>query len=559
MLNTRKFLNLFHSKRNILFLLLSVIIALIIASVIFYESYHSYNSEISNVSLKAKNRAAILAKEMSMVFEKADFILEDIQEHELEAGREVSSRYINDYNRFLINEKNKASEVISFKIFDKNGDLVGDNTGIPKPINYADRNYFKSLKNSGINQLVISEPVLSKTLHRWVVVLARPLIYKNKFDGAVIAVIELDWLKQLFSNIELERGAQINLFNKENINYLKIPWDDKIIGTQSVPSSEMTSLVNSAEYNFTGISKLPGFSENVIVSMQKFENNNLVIVASFSLSDVLRDWKTRTVLYIFLIIIFSIAFFILLIIYLISLDDLNERQRQSIQTAKLASIGEMTAGIAHEINNPLTIISGQAQILKIAIKNNDFSNTEKLSTAVEKMNVTILRITRIIQGLKSFSRESSDERPSKVSIVSILDNAILLCNEKLKSEHIELKFTYDGDELIDCKEIQVEQVFVNLINNAADAIKKMPIKWLNISLVDEEHVVRISFVDSGKGIPAEIREKIMTPFFTTKEVGHGTGLGLSISHGIIQQHHGKLYVDAKAPNTTFVVELPKKR
>jgi signal transduction histidine kinase len=111
---------------------------------------------------------------------------------------------------------------------------------------------------------------------------------------------------------------------------------------------------------------------------------------------------------------------------------------------------------------------------------------------------------------------------------------------------------------VDCSATQITQVLINLVNNAHDAIKNLKEKWIEIAVNDSDHYVEISITDSGPGIPAGIKEKIMQPFFTTKAVGQGTGLGLSLSKSIIDSHKGFLLIDDNCPHTKFTILLPKK-
>jgi signal transduction histidine kinase len=114
---------------------------------------------------------------------------------------------------------------------------------------------------------------------------------------------------------------------------------------------------------------------------------------------------------------------------------------------------------------------------------------------------------------------------------------------------------YTGD--LDCREVQLSQVILNLLNNAFDAISELPNKWVHLESRMNEGIIEIRVIDSGSGIPEELREKILQPFFTTKEVGQGTGLGLSISKGIIESHGGTLSIDIKSQNTCFVIQIPQ--
>ena len=233
------------------------------------------------------------------------------------------------------------------------------------------------------------------------------------------------------------------------------------------------------------------------------------------------------------------------------LKKLEERLRFS---EKMSSLGEMAAGIAHEINNPLTFISLKAAQLKKKFED------EKLLEVADKIETTVKRISKIIHGLKNFSRDSEKDPFIPTDINQIIDESIEICTDKIKKNKVKVEFEKsDQSLLIDCKESQLSQVFVNLVSNGVDAVSDKDNKWINIKLEDNKESIKAIITDAGQGIPLDIQDKILQPFFTTKDIGKGTGLGLSISKGIIEKaHKGHFFIDNDKPNTTFVIELPKK-
>lgn len=235
---------------------------------------------------------------------------------------------------------------------------------------------------------------------------------------------------------------------------------------------------------------------------------------------------------------------------------LETTKAKSIASAKLASLGEMAGGVAHEINNPLAIISMNAAQLNELLDDPEVTKDE-LKMFVEKIQKTTTRIDRIVKGLKSFARGGELDPFLSTSVKSIVENTLELCSEKLKKHSVELRLKNIVDVSIECRESQIGQVLLNLISNGVDAIDKNPEKWIEIELKDLDGYVVIDVTDSGHGIPEEVAEKIMQPFFTTKDVGKGTGLGLSISKGIIESHKGRFRLDRKSPNTKFSILLPK--
>lgn len=236
----------------------------------------------------------------------------------------------------------------------------------------------------------------------------------------------------------------------------------------------------------------------------------------------------------------------------------RKQQAQLAQSYKMASLGEMASGIAHEINNPVSIISGKIRLLTQSINQNNFSKEQVLSE-LEKINQTASRITKIVKGMRSYSRHVLDDPMTDVSMASLIDNVLTLSGERLKNNQIQIDVLLPAQEVIvHCHETQIMQVVLNLLGNSYDAIINLAEKWIKVELQKNENFIELSVTDSGLGIPEEVAKKIMQPFFTTKEVGQGTGLGLSISKGIIESHRGQFWYDSESRNTRFVIRLPLK-
>lgn len=237
------------------------------------------------------------------------------------------------------------------------------------------------------------------------------------------------------------------------------------------------------------------------------------------------------------------------------LATIDAQRLQMISSAKMSSLGEMAGGVAHEINNPLSVIKGKAeQILKkIASETLD---PVKLKSDIMKIEETASRISKIIHGLRSFSRQADEDPMTSTSITKIIEETTELCLEKFKNHGIRLYIENQQDTPFECRTAQISQILMNLLNNSFDAIEKLDEKWIRIESHFEDQNIVLSVTDSGPGIPENIVEKIMQPFFTTKEVGKGTGLGLSISQGIAASHGGQLTYDPSSKNTKFVLKIP---
>lgn len=235
---------------------------------------------------------------------------------------------------------------------------------------------------------------------------------------------------------------------------------------------------------------------------------------------------------------------------------MREQEAKMMAASKLASLGEMAGGIAHEINNPLAIIHANGNLLR-DLMNENFDKAMGLKIT-EKIIVTTERVAKIIRGLRAISRNGDNDPFDTSTVEQIIEEALGVCREKFKVHDVTIKIENSCPLTnIECKKVQIIQVLLNFLNNAYDAIEELPERWVKIGVKENQGNIEISVVDSGPGLPPYVREKICQPFFTTKKVGKGTGLGLSISKGIIEAHKGKLSVDDACKNTCFLITLPK--
>lgn len=239
--------------------------------------------------------------------------------------------------------------------------------------------------------------------------------------------------------------------------------------------------------------------------------------------------------------------------------DLQIQQEKSLNSSRLASLGEMSGGIAHEINNPLAIISGHNNMIVSLLNKGDIvKNKEAILYSTNAISKTVKRITDIVKGLLTFARDGQNVETGEIDLGTLLKDVSILCQTKIKGKGI--SFNIDDQitnyqTIINGNKVQLGQVFICLLNNAVDAIADLPSKWISITCEIEGGEILVKFIDSGSGIDKEISNKILDPFFTTKPVGKGTGLGLSVSSNIIDSHKGSLYVDQDSENTCFVVKL----
>jgi two-component system NtrC family sensor kinase len=232
-----------------------------------------------------------------------------------------------------------------------------------------------------------------------------------------------------------------------------------------------------------------------------------------------------------------------------------------VQTAKLASLGELVAGVAHEINNPLAFVishlsTSSASVEKLAPPSTDTERARHWHRAQDRMTEMargLERIRELVLKLRTFSRLDEGER-KVVSVSECVDSVLTILGHRLR-ERIEVETRLGEPERLDCYPSLLNQALMNLLSNAIDAIDGKGRIVVEGGARGAHYLLRVC--DSGSGIPEELRERIFDPFFTTKEVGKGTGLGLSITYSIIKKHGGTLELrNGESGGTVAEVMLP---
>ncbi len=266
------------------------------------------------------------------------------------------------------------------------------------------------------------------------------------------------------------------------------------------------------------------------------------------------------------------------------LMDLKDAQQQLVMSEKMASLGQLTAGVAHEINNPINFVSANIKPLKedldeiiecinkydSIIRMNEledlfsevqtFKNDKNLDITTREVGELLngieegaKRTTNIVKGLRNFSRLDQDVL-KKSDVNESIESTLTLLHSMYKDK-IEIVIDFGEIPEIECLPGQINQVFMNILSNAIQSIKEKG--TIFIKTWQENDIVKISIKDTGVGMSSETKMKVFDPFFTTKEVGKGTGLGLSISFGIIKKHHGKIEVNSETgEGSEFIISLP---
>ncbi|HVB72158.1 MAG TPA: ATP-binding protein [Ktedonobacteraceae bacterium] len=240
-------------------------------------------------------------------------------------------------------------------------------------------------------------------------------------------------------------------------------------------------------------------------------------------------------------------------------QELREKQEQLVQAGKLATLGELTTGVAHELNNPLNniglFVGNAIDLIQLGTADDDLERIlRELNNAMQQVR----KATEIISHLRTFGR-AAPVSFEPVDILQVVERAISLMQEQLRLRQIKVQLHFPGEEVIVFgNAIQLEQVFINLLTNARDALADVARKEITITCTMIGESVKLCVSDSGPGIPADLEQRIFDPFFTTKEVGAGTGLGLSITYGIIKDHQGTITVENHTgEGAHFLLHLPR--
>ncbi len=373
----------------------------------------------------------------------------------------------------------------------------------------------------------------NQEMHKMIELIERKAhLTKSIFDASPDVILTLDSLGQVIE------------FNKATISILKLD-DDSILGQQILSVLCGGTLADDLILFFSNTDT--SFNESYLGKLH--EKNIKTRIGHFIEASVCinRIQMSESIVY---------SVYIRDLTAVKASEKVLQESRAKLMTvSKMSALGEMAGGVAHEINTPLAVILIKAETML------DFLDEEPLDkqmfkSSLESINSTVGRVSKIIQGLMAFSRDGQKDSMVLQSVSKIIEDTFSMCRERFYHHSVELHYSCEDDCQIECRPGEISQVVLNMLNNAYDAIQNLPKKWVKVSVTKDSESVFIAISDSGSGIPLDIQDKMMQPFFTTKEVGKGTGLGLSISRGIIESHKGQISIDNLNPNTCIVITLP---
>lgn len=234
---------------------------------------------------------------------------------------------------------------------------------------------------------------------------------------------------------------------------------------------------------------------------------------------------------------------------------IQDERAKVLHSAKLASLGEMAAGVAHELNSPLAAVMLNLEVMREYTRLG-VTNTVAIEGRIDGLLQTVERMGQIINGLRTFARDAQDEAFTEGPARVWVDDALNLCRERFRHHGVELRVSVAGlSQMTRVQSVQISQALLNVLNNAYEAVEKLPDRWVALVARATTESLELEIVNSGPPIAEDIAAKMFQPFFTTKDYGDGPGLGLSIARGILKKHGGDLRYEP-GPQTTFVLSLP---
>lgn len=233
--------------------------------------------------------------------------------------------------------------------------------------------------------------------------------------------------------------------------------------------------------------------------------------------------------------------------------ELREAQEGLVHAAKMAALGQMSAAMAHEINQPLTAMQMQLGSLRLLL---DSGRQDDVREGLQRIDGLLQRIAGLTGHLKTFARKSPAGLSERLRLSDVLEQALQLLAPRLRSEQVQLHSEIDSEARVLGDAIRLEQVLLNLLNNALDAMADSTVRQLQIRIERQAEQCLLSIADSGGGIASEALEHVFEPFFTTKPVGAGLGLGLAVSYGIVRELGGSLEAANSDQGAVFILRLP---
>jgi two-component system, NtrC family, sensor kinase len=532
----------------------SVIPLFILGAVMYHQFSVSYTAKITeDMKTLAENRASSI----DLFFDERISQLTSLANtHSLEQlqNEEHLHRVFN-----IIQQRSKS--FLDIGVIDQEGNhlaYVGPYYTILKAVNYKNEDWFNAVMSTGV---YVSDVFLGfrKTPHFIIAVLVRE---KNQ-SWILRATIDSDIVENIVRAAWTGKKGDAFLIDRHNILQTSPRFSGTILGKPRTPdfAAAMGTQVEEIKLN----------SDSYLYATAVIKPKKWVLVIKEDPKEQLTPLLQARFL------TFGIGFGGLLLIVLGAfyttrsmMKELERMERKKaisdelvMQSSKMAALGKMAAGIAHEINNPLAVINEKAGWLKDLLGMEDVKDSKNLQDFAEtigKIEQHVVRAKTITHRLLGFARRM-EPVTERVNVNSVLDETIEFLKNEARYRNIEIQSNYAPElPLTTTDSTQLQQVFLNIMNNSIDAIGKDGRIVINTRYIRNNHELGVEIGDNGPGIPKEVLARIFDPFFTTKEVGKGTGLGLSISYSIMEKLGGRIMVASEeGQGTTFSIYLPVKQ
>ncbi len=529
----------------------SVIPLFILGGAIYHEFSVSYTAEImDNMKTRAENRCNSIDL----------FLNERIAQLTSLANTQTLEQLKNeDYLSKVFNIiQSRSKSFIDLGVIDENGNhlaYVGPYYSALKKVNYKDADWFHQVMATGV---YVSDVILGfrKIPHFIIAVMVRE---KNQ-SWILRATIDSDIIENIVQLAWESKYGDAYIINRENILQTPSRFDGKVMEQPKAPNFSAATKATVEELAFHG--------KNLLYATGIIKLKKWVMIIQEDPTDQLTPLLQARFLAVFiglggvlLIIIGTVFTTRAMMRQLVRMErDKAASDEMVIQSSKMAALGKMAAGIAHEINNPLAVIGEKAGWIKDLLSMEDMAKSEnfqEMSDAVTKIEYHVGRAKTVTHRLLGFARRM-EPMTEKININEILEESIEFLKNEARYRSIGIQANCAPDlPLTTTDPTQLQQVFLNIMNNAIDAIGKDGAIIINTRNLTQNNELSIEISDNGPGMPKEVSQKIFDPFFTTKEVGKGTGLGLSIAHSIVEKLGGRIMAASEAgKGTTFTIYLP---